>query len=547
MTVEVLFLGLDGATFTVLDPLMDAGVMPHLKRITESGVRGPLRTVMPPLTPPGWTSLVTGRRPGRHGVFDFFQKDDPATEFFRLSNSTDIHTDTVWSLASAAGKRVISLNFPLMFPAPVVNGYVVPGGWMPWKQLRLGCHPRGLFDRLKELPSFEPRELSLDMELEAKAVDGCPEEEYADWVRLHIRRERRWCEIAKHLLETESPELVGIVFDGVDKLQHLCWRFLDPATRDRQESAWERDITTLCEDYFRDLDEIIGELVALAGPQATVLFGSDHGFGPTDEVFYVNTWLEQHGYLAWAGDVATTEATGIGFDEMTRHVHTLDWSATLAYAATPSSQGIHVVAREPGSTEPLAAARRDEIVRRLARDLRDAVHPVTGRPIADEVVTREEAFSGPYEGCAPDVSIMPADGLSISILRSEDAFRPRETVRGNHRFDGIFIAAGPGVRPGEQVEDVSILDVTPLILRALGLAAPDDLDGRLPDVLTAEALARPLADQPSVPVQTEAIDLVTPAAVTAGAGFEDVALADVYDEEDEATVLNRLRTLGYVE
>ena len=69
----------------------------------------------------------------------------------------------------------------------------------------------------------------------------------------------------------------------------------------------------------------------------------DHGFGPTDEVFYVNTWLEQNGYLYWADDVATTEATGIGFDEMTRHIHTLDWSRTLAYAATPSSQGIHAV------------------------------------------------------------------------------------------------------------------------------------------------------------------------------------------------------------
>ena len=92
-----------------------------------------------------------------------------------------------------------------MFPAPPVNGYVVPGGWMPWKQLRLGCHPRGLFDRLKQLPSFDPRELSLDMELEAKAVDGCPEEEYADWVELHIRREQRWFEILRTCSKTESP------------------------------------------------------------------------------------------------------------------------------------------------------------------------------------------------------------------------------------------------------------------------------------------------------------------------------------------------------
>jgi predicted AlkP superfamily phosphohydrolase/phosphomutase len=546
VTVQVLFLGLDGATFSVLDPLMAAGVMPNLRRISESGVRSPMQTVMPPLTPPGWTSLVTGRRPGRHGVFDFFQKDTPDSEFFRLSNSLDIHTETIWSLASAAGRRVISLNFPLMFPAPPVNGYVVPGGWMPWKQLRLGCHPRSLFDRLKQLPSFDPRELSLDMELEAKAVDGCPDEEYADWVALHIRREQRWFEIMRHLLESESPELVGVVFDGVDKLQHLVWRFLDPAFRPADPTPWEADMTQLCESYFRNLDEIIGELVDIAGRDATVIFGSDHGFGPTDEVLYINTWLEEHGYLFWADDVATTEATGIGFDEMTRHIHTLDWSRTLAYAATPSSQGIHVVAREPGTDERLSAERRDEIVRKLAADLRAARHPETGQPIADFVVTREESFAGPYDACAPDVSIMPADGLSISILRSETAFRARETVRGNHRFDGIFIAAGPGVRQGERLTDVSILDVAPLILHTLGVAQPMDLDGRVPDVLTQEALARRPVTYATVPTQMQPlqeIDLVTPFAQD----IDDVPLADVYDEEDEATVINRLRTLGYVE
>lgn len=461
----------------------------------------PLHTVMPPLTPPGWTSLITGKRPGRHGVFDFFQKDKPETEFFKLSDSTDIQTDTIWSLASSAGKRVISLNFPMMFPAPPVNGYIVPGGWMPWKQLRLGCHPRGLFDRLKELPSFEPRELSLDMELEAKAVDGCPDEEYADWVALHIRREQRWFEILSHLLETESPELVGVVFDGVDKLQHLCWRFLDPACRSAEPTEWEQQMTELCESYFRSLDDIIGKLVERAGRDATVIFSSDHGFGPTDEVFYINTWLEQHGYLTWAADVDTTDATRIGFDEMTRHIHTLDWSKTEAYAATPSSQGVHVVAREPGSDQRLSQERRDDIVRRLAADLKAAVHPVTGLPVASSVVTRAEAFSGPFEGNAPDVSIMPADGLSISILRSEDAFRSRPQVRGNHRFEGIFIAAGPDIAAGTSVENVSIVDIAPLVLHALQLTPSDVLDGRVPDVLTDDASARGTANFLVVPPQ----------------------------------------------
>jgi hypothetical protein len=163
-----------------------------------------------------------------------------------------------------------------------------------------------------------------------------------------------------------------------------------------------------------------------------------------------------------------------------------------------------------------------------------------------QVVTREEGFAGPFADCAPDVSIMPAEGLSISILRSETAFRGRETVRGNHRLDGIFIAAGPtiaGATGGRQVEHVSITDIAPLLLQLLGVPLPGDLDGRVPAVLTPAAAARtPVAAVP--PVQQLADDVPL-------AGFldddEPSDLSEVYDQEDETTVLSRLRTLGYVE
>ena len=342
-------LGLDGATFTVLDPLIERGVMPFLGSLAAGGVRATLASITPPLTPPAWTSLMTGKRPGEHGVYDFFQKDAPDSEYFHFASSQDVGSATIWSVASAHGKRVVSLNFPLMFPPPDVDGYVVPGGWMPWRQLRLGCHPPGLFDRLKTLPSFEPKELALDMKLEAKAIEGCAEEEYVEWIQLHTRREQRWFEILRYLLaEDDSVDLVAVMFDGPDKLQHLCWRFIDPALRPADPTPWEAEILELCDGYFRSLDALLAAIVELAGPDPTVVVASDHGFGPTRDLFYVNAWLEQQGYLAWAEtDAAAPEQDPqIGFSQMMRHVFTLDWTKTVAYAATPSSQGIHLVRRE---------------------------------------------------------------------------------------------------------------------------------------------------------------------------------------------------------
>lgn len=517
---RTLLIGLDGATWEVLDPYMERGLMPALQELTGRGTRAGLASIVPALTPPAWTSLVTGKRPGGHGVFDFFQKEEPGSIYFTFASSQNVHSATIWSLASEAGRRVISLNFPLTFPPPDVNGFVVPGGMMPWRQLRLGCHPPGLFDRLKALPGFSPREM-LDMELEVKAIEGCPAEEQEAYVEQHIAREQRWMEVARHLLSTEPAELVAVMFDGVDKLQHLCWRFIDPASRPAEPTAWEQRMIDRCETYFRTVDAILAELVELAGQDATIVIASDHGFGPTRDVFHVNSWLEREGFLAWApdGGDAAGDGTKVGFKDVARHVHALDWSRTAAYAATPSSQGIHVVDGDRGV--------RDEIAGRLRALRRD-----DGTPLVTGLWTREEAFGGPYAGIGPDLSLALAGGATMSILPSAELVVRRPEVRGHHRERGIFVTAGPGIRAGAQVGDLSIVDVAPLILHRLGLPVVDDMDGRLPEeVLEPAELA-------AHPPRTRAAEPVADAAPAA-----DLEL----DEDEQAGVLERLKALGYVE
>jgi predicted AlkP superfamily phosphohydrolase/phosphomutase len=533
---QTLLIGLDGATFDVLDPYVEAGIMPFLGGLMQRGTSAVLRSIMPPLTPPAWTSLTTGKHPGQHGVFDFFQKEEPGSIYFAYTSSQNVGSATIWTLASDQGRRVTSLNFPLMFPAPPVEGSVVPGGMMPWRQLRLGCHPPGLFQRLKELPDFNPREM-LDMELEVKAIDGCPEDEYAEWVELHIRREQRWGEVLAHLMAEDPTDLTAIMFDGVDKLQHLCWRFIDPACRPEDPSPWEAEMIERCERYFRSLDGLIAQAVTAAGPEATVILASDHGFGPTRDVFHVNSWLEREGYLSWAPEGEGSReraATDVGFAEMTRHVHAIDWSKTLAYAATPSSQGINIVDRLPGSDTPMPEDVRARIAVELAAGLVALTRPHDGERLIEDVWMREQAFPGPFEALGPDLSMVLTDGGTISILPSSTIVARREQVRGHHRWEGFFLAAGPGIREGERIEELSIVDVAPLILHRLGLAVPEDMSGRLPEAIfeAGELDRHPLR-------WTEAAE---PPAVVAMAG----ARMEL-DPDEQAAVMARLRALGYVE
>lgn len=532
MKARTLLIGLDGGTFTVLDPLMAAGEMPFFKELVSSGVRAELRSVVPALTPPAWTSLTTGRTPGWHGIFDFFGKETPDDRQIRVADSRDVRAATLWSIADRQGLRTTALNFPMMFPPPPIRGFVVPG-WMPWRQLRLGCHPRELFDRLKGLPGLDTRKLAMDMETEAKAIEGGRPEEYEEWIRLHLDRERQWHCVLRDLMRNDPSELTAIVFDGPDKIQHLCWRFLDPAFAADAADGWAAGIRRSCVEYFRELDKLLADLVGMAGPQATVVVASDHGFGAQHGTFFVNSWLEKQGYLAWADGSAprAKDATELGIGQLARHSYQLDWTRTRAYVATPSSNGIHIVMRQPGADGGVAPADYDRFRDRLAAELAAVTDPTSGEPILSRVWRRDEVFDGPHGTLGPDLTLELADGGLVSILASDTVYERRAEVSGTHRPQGIFVARGPQLRRGVVLPQLSILDVAPLVLHSLGLAVPQDMEG-------------------SVPVA--ALDPASLAATPVRSGPPESAPVDSlpeptgYNEQDEQVLVERLRALGYI-
>jgi predicted AlkP superfamily phosphohydrolase/phosphomutase len=534
MTKRVVLIGLDGGTFSILGPLMDEGIMPFLKDFSASGTRGELLSVIPPLTPPGWTSLVTGRTPGNHGIMDFFRFESPDSRYIRLQDSRDVKCETLWSIVGRQGLRATVLNFPMMTPPRPIMGNVVPG-WAPWRFLRRLCFPRELFDKIKTVPGFNVRELAMDLQLEGRAIEGSAKEEYEDWIHFHIRRERQWFEILRYLMHEDPCELTAVLFDGVDKLQHLLWRFLDPSYLAPQPSAWEQRIRDLCRDYFRQLDEHIAAIVTMAGPEATVFLASDHGFGASTEVFYLNEWLHREGHLAWANEAPedTSEAGRLGIGMIRRSPSMLDWSRTVAYGVTPSSNGLHIAVRGRKGQEGIDPGKYDGVRSLLMEQLAEFRDPTTGGSVVTHIRTREEAFAGSQMTMAPDLTLSLRDGGFISILRSDTVLKPRPEVVGTHRPEGIIMAKGPGIRRGVVIPALSITDVSPTLLYTLGLPVPTDLEGRVidqlfePVVLSAQPVrfGEPTQVPEAFPQWPEARE----------------------EAEGEAQVLERLKNLGYVE
>ena len=532
MTIKTLFIGMDGATFTVLNDLTAAGsegpVMPFLAKIFAEGTRAKLRSTPNPLTPPAWVSLMTGRGPGHHGVFDFIRAEERGEDvFFTLYDSRDCLVESIWSIASRQGQRVAALNFPFTAPPPKdLNGFMVPG-FIPWRHLRRNSAPADVYDRLKKIPDFNPQELAWDFEQEKQALDALSDDDRENWVKYHLPREKQWFRIADYLLREEAPELMAVMFDGVDKLQHQAWLYVDPAQQKGALSDYHLRMRKLCLDYFRQLDGFIEQLVTAAGPEVQVFLASDHGFTATTEVVRINAWLHEKGWLHWK-EVPDTEEGRRREDSMFAY---LDWSKTVAYCRTPSSNGITIrVARQSGETG-IRPEDYEKTRKRLILDLEDLKDPVTGDRIITEIHKREDVFPGAAMHDAPDLLLVLRDFGFVSIKNKLPVVEPRPEVAGTHHPDGVFLAYGPGVSKGATIGRRKIMDVGATLLYSLGLPVPGDFEGVVPEAMfTAE-------HKSEHPVKIGA------ATLSKGRAETDEGMSD----DEKGKIMAQLQLLGYME
>ncbi|NOY53054.1 MAG: nucleotide pyrophosphatase [Deltaproteobacteria bacterium] len=532
--MRTLFIGLDGATFTVLDKLAshdgrEGVVMPFLSGIYREGTRCKLLSTPNPLTPPAWVSLMTGRSPGHHGVFDFIRAEERMDDvFFTLYDARDIRTETIWSIASRCGRSVAALNFPFTAPPPEnLNGFIVPG-FVPWRHLRRNTRPGEFYERLKGLPGFNPRELAWDFENEKQAIQLLSDEDRERWVRYHLPREKQWFMIAEYILQHEDPDLLAVMFDGVDKLQHQAWAFIDPDRVDGEADVYHRRMHGLCMDYFRQLDQFLEQLVTQAGPEVQVFLASDHGFTSTYEVVRINAYLHEKGYLHWK----ETERTEEAFRREQSMFANLDWSRTTAYCRTPSSNGIYIRVSDGEDGTGIRPEDYETFREQLIRDLEELRDPATDERILSGIYNREDVFAGAAMEDAPDLLLTLRDCGFVSIKNKKPFVEERPEIAGTHHPEGVFFAMGPGIVNGAGPQSMRIMDVASILLYSLGIAVPEDFEGEIPEgIFSPEHLAH------------------NPVLIGGASLTEDNRAADGEEmsREEEDAIKAQLKLLGYLE
>jgi predicted AlkP superfamily phosphohydrolase/phosphomutase len=292
MRKKLLVIGLDGASFNVLDQLSEKGLLPNISKLIHNGVRADLETTFPPITAVAWSSFMTGKNPGKHGIFEFTRRDRKSQRELAV-NASFRQGPAIWDLLSEEGKTVVVHNFPCTYPPKPLNGAIIADFMTP-RGRRDFAYPEGLLEEIEQ--EFGSYRLHLNQTYSKGNVDAVLTELFDE---LEYK-----AKVAAHLMDRYDWDAFFQYFWGTDRIQHELWHIIDDLhpRHDRREAEQYR---TKVYRYFQRVDEIVGDLVSKAGKDSLVLMASDHGFGPVHKYCSFNIWLLREGFLKLKRDAAT--------------------------------------------------------------------------------------------------------------------------------------------------------------------------------------------------------------------------------------------------
>lgn len=492
--MKTLLIGIDGATMDVIKPMVSSGQLPHIARLMNNGVYGNLRSVFPPVTFPAWTSFKTGKNPGKHGVFDFIKdvpyiKDAPSE--IAIGDPSNL---SFWKILSNHGYRVGIVNVPTTYPPEKINGVFVSGFGTPSIKHAFVYPP--------ELKKTLLQDFDYEFDIIETRVDG-KEDEFLETL---TRSTKKITDVVEHLLQQNQFDLFMVNYMAADQTQHFFFGYKDPHhPLYHKEKAHYGD---KIEEIYQLIDEQIGRILSVIDEPVDVMIVSDHGFGPALRLVCLNEWLEKEGYLTMnkfeqekssllhIPKRIVEKITDVIPSSLSKYIpqsirnkatdyiswtHLIDWQHTKAYSGGyPGKIYVNLKGREKeGIVDP--GKDHQDLIDDIEQRIRHLTDPDTGEKVVDRVYRRHELYSGSYEQFGPDLNVIMKDlaYLNRTGFQNGQIFYPPHQG-GDHRLQGTFIASGPHIKDnGDELSQLSIVDIAPTILHLYHQPVDADMDGRV--------------------------------------------------------------------
>lgn len=567
MRRRLFVIGLDAATLDLMAPWMEEGLLPHLKQLKEQGACGELRSSTPPLSPPAWSSFITGKNPGKHGIFDFVVHK-PASYELLYTNGGMIREPSLWKLLSQAGKKVAVVNVPMTYPPEEVNGVLIAGFDSPGADSNF-IYPPTIRDELeKALGPFMLRDYPQNHDPDS----------YRDHVATLLDFHRR---LTLLLMRRLDWDFFVVVYSALDLVQHGYWQYMDPDFPGISPDDRAR-FGNVIKDFYVRVDGIVGELLDGLSEETSIVILSDHGAGPCYKAVFTNKWLESIGllkYASTAGSGQSWKSTGRRtvlrglkqlhqaikkkvppqglewlkrtFPRLREQVKSrivfseIDWTQTRAYSFGREWTSIYINLKGKypcGIVGP--GDEYEALMDFIHHELEKLRDPDTGEAVVERVQRAEEVYHGAHLKSAPDLIVTWRNHQYTSWPGYDDSKRSifesslkhsdfsdwsRLQKGGNHRPNGVLFLKGDRVRKNINIEGARITDVAPTILYMMGVPVPGDMDGRILKAVMEHSF---LCENPPEYVES---------------GGELPGSPYVYSDEEASQIQERLQSLGYVE
>lgn len=416
---RTVILGLDGVPFHLLDDLASCGVMPNVAQLIADGFFRPIASTIPEVSSVAWSSIITGKNPGEHGIFGF---TDTPHQTYRLSfpNFNSLKCDPFWI---RNGGRAVIMNVPSTFPVREMNGVHISG--FVSLDLKRSVYPETLYPLLKEM------DYRVDVDSD-KARDSM--KWFLKDLDTTLQARRKACH---YLWENEEWQVFMMVFTGTDRLMHFLWDAYEDESHQYHADFMQ---------HFTEVDKVIGEITSQLQEDDILVLLSDHGFERLDKNVYVNFVLRESGFLALDEDC---KGYGLGnLDENTK-----------AFSLDPAR--IYINSKDRYPRGGIAADEVEGVITELIETF-EALE-LEGRKVCKHIYRKEDVYTGPYVKDAPDLILIGSEGFNLHSSMKAKTLSDRGIFTGKHTQHDAFLLVKKWSDDGELHSDFNVSNILEIV------------------------------------------------------------------------------------
>jgi len=484
MVKKMLIIGWDGAPFKLINNLIKENNLPNLNKIIKNGFFGQLETVPYVMSSCAWSTMVTGKNAGKHGIFDFYSNEFNGDSYFRNPISAiNREEKEVWKYLSKRDIKIGLINIPMTYPAKKVNGYMVAGMLTPKVNSKYFTYPDDLLNNYKGLQNY-----IIDI---VKTQNMTYDDLLNDVYKMIESR----TDLILYLIKNhKNVDLLFAVYTAPDRISHFFWHFYDKShPYIKNESSKDiQKFKNVIADIYKKLDEELGIIIKTfkkyISNDFSIMVLSDHGMSSLKKIVHINKILNKKGYLKFKPKKDWIEFKKDILDSKVGYIYgKIDWLETKAYSiGKRGAIYINLKGREPYGI--IEKNDYEKIIKQIKEDFTNLKDPSIGNKIVKNIKSRDELFFGKNIEKAPDILIYLYNGYfpfgyAIDIdkpnIISINDDKYLYFVTGIESGDGILCIYDKRVKSNSTYDESKIIDITPTLMYMFNSLIPIDMDGRV--------------------------------------------------------------------